>query len=266
MTHANDTPLLRAAGIVKEYPGQRTSLRHPPAPVRVLDNVTVTLGRDETVAIIGESGSGKSTLVRIMLGLSRATAGVVHFDGAPLPTRRRELSELRRRSGVVLQDPYASLNPRKTIGWSIAEPLVSLGIDVDRPGVVREILERVGLDPDRADDYPHQLSGGQRQRVAIARAIVHGPDVLVGDEPLSALDVTIRASILNLLRELRAERSLSLILVSHDLGLVEHFADRVYVLKDGVIVEEGPADSVLTRPTHEYTRKLVAAVPRLPTS
>lgn len=258
-------PLLVGEHLTKDYPQPREKLFAAPGHSRVLDDVSVTVGADETVAIIGESGSGKSTLVRLLLGLSRPTSGTVAFDGRAVEAgAARDSRWLRRRTGIILQDPYASLNPRMTIGRSIAEPLISLGIDGDRRALVRTILDRVGLLPERADNYPHELSGGQRQRVAIARAIVHGPELVIGDEPLSALDVTIRASILDLLRELRAERRMSLVLVSHDLGLVQHFADRVYVLTGGRLVEQGETARLFRDPQHAYTRKLLAAVPRFP--
>jgi peptide/nickel transport system ATP-binding protein len=165
---------------------------------------------------------------------------------------------------VVFQDPYSSLDPRMSVGRTVAEPLRALGIDGDRRALVRTALADVGLDPALADRYPHELSGGQRQRVALARAIIHRPRLLVGDEPLSALDVTVRAQILDLLRRLHAELGLTLVLVSHDIGLVQHFAQRVVVMRQGEIVETGAAAAVLAAPRHPYTRELIAAVPRLP--
>jgi peptide/nickel transport system ATP-binding protein len=230
-----------------------------------LDQADIDIHAGETVAIIGESGSGKSTLVRILLGLQRATAGSVSFAGREVaPGRASQLRWLRRRTGIVLQDPYASLNPRLTVARIIAEPLRSLQIQENHRALISEVLEQVELPREIAAVYPHALSGGQRQRVAIARAIVHGPDLLVGDEPMSALDVTVRASILQLLRRLQAERGMSLVLVSHDLGLVRHFADRVAVMSAGRIVEQGQTDGLFHHPRHEYTAKLVAVIPRFP--
>lgn len=257
--------LLTGRGIGRRYPLPRTSLLGP-APTRdaVID-VDIDIDEHETVAIIGESGSGKSTLVRILLGLDRATAGQVRFDGrdvVPGPASRTRW--LRRQTGVVLQDPYASLDPRRTVGQSVRQPLQALGIGGDHDRQVAEVLERVGLHAWRARQYPHELSGGQRQRVALARAIVHGPRLLVGDEPLSALDVTIRAQVLDLLRELHAERGTGVVLVSHDIGLVQHLAERVYVMHDGRVVEHGPTATVLGNPSAPYTRELLSAVPHLP--
>ncbi len=257
--------LIQASKLTRDHPVARTRIFTPAPARRVLDNVDVRIDAGETVAIIGESGSGKSTLVRILLGLERASAGTVTFDGRDVvPGPARSLRWLRRRTGIVLQDPYSSLDPRMTVGGIIAEPLRALHVEGDHTRKVHDVLDRVGLSRERAGAYPHELSGGQRQRVAIARAIVHGPELLVGDEPMSALDVTIRASILELLAELHEDTGMGLILVSHDLGLVRHFADRVVVLKDGAVVEEGAVDLLFQAPAHPYTRQLIHAIPRLP--
>lgn len=259
------TTLLTGRGLTRDHHLRRTRLWGPTPTKRVLDGVDVDVHAGQTVAVIGESGSGKSTLVRILLGLQRATAGEVQFDSRPVepgPTRAQHW--LRRRTGIVLQDPYGSLDPRQRVGRIVAEPLRSLGIDGDHRRLVAHVLERVGLDVGTADVHPHALSGGQRQRVAIARAIVHGPELLVGDEPLSALDVTVRASVLELLSELRRERGMALLLVSHDLGLVRHVADHVVVLRDGLAVEQASADQLFAHPQHPYTRELIAAIPSFP--
>ncbi|GAA3821193.1 ABC transporter ATP-binding protein [Cellulomonas soli] len=259
------TALLTGRAISRRYLLPRTSLRGP-APVReALVGVDIDIDEHETVAIIGESGSGKSTLVRILLGLDAATSGQVRFGGrevTPGPASRTRW--LRRETGIVLQDPYASLDPRRTVGHAVGQPLRALRVPGDHDRQVAQVLERVGLHAWRARQYPHELSGGQRQRVALARAIVHGPRLLVGDEPLSALDVTIRAQVLDLLRELHEERGMGVVLVSHDIGLVQHLAARVHVLHDGRVVEHGPAETVLTAPAAAYTRELLAAVPRIP--
>ncbi|RIX31346.1 ABC transporter ATP-binding protein [Amnibacterium setariae] len=243
----------------------RTALLGP-RPVRhALRGVDLDVVEGETLAIIGESGSGKSTLVRLLLGLDAPTAGTVRFDGRPVePGSAAGTRWLRRATGVVLQDPSSSLDPRMTVGRTIAEPLRAQGVDGDHRALVAAGLRDVGLDPAFAARYPHELSGGQRQRVAIARAIVHGPRLLVGDEPLSALDVTVRAQVLELLRRLRADRGLTIVLVSHDLGLVQHVADRVVVMQEGAIVEQGATAAMLAAPQHPYTRALLAAAPRLP--
>lgn len=220
----------------------------------------------ESIGIIGESGSGKSTLIRLLLGLDRPTSGSVRIDGRDVdPTASaRSLHWLRRATGLVFQDPYASLDPRLSAGQIIAEPLRALGIDGDRRARVREVLAQVGLDPEMADRYPHEFSGGQRQRVAIARAIVHRPRILVGDEPLSALDVTVRAQILGVLTDLLETEDLTLVLVSHDIGVVQNLCDTVAVMKDGAIVERGSTKDVLLRPQQDYTRRLLAAIPVIP--
>ncbi|WP_431073365.1 ABC transporter ATP-binding protein [Microbacterium phyllosphaerae] len=224
------------------------------------------IAEGSSVGIIGESGSGKSTLVRLLLGLDRPTSGTVEVDGRAVDATAsaRSLHWLRRQTGLVFQDPYASLDPRMTAAQIIREPLWALGIEGDHRSRVREVLLQVGLEPDMADRYPHEFSGGQRQRIALARAIVHGPRILVGDEPLSALDVTVRAQILELLIELRRSSDLTLILVSHDIGVVQNLCDTVVVMKDGSIVERGATEEVLLHPTHEYTKTLLAAIPVIP--
>ncbi|WP_341957088.1 ABC transporter ATP-binding protein [Microbacterium sp. LWH13-1.2] len=224
------------------------------------------IAEGSSVGIIGESGSGKSTLVRLLLGLDRPTSGTVEVDGKAVDATAsaRSLHWLRRQTGLVFQDPYASLDPRMTAAQIIREPLWALGIDGDHGARIREVLQQVGLEPAMADRYPHEFSGGQRQRIALARAIVHGPRILVGDEPLSALDVTVRAQILDLLIELRRSSDLTLILVSHDIGVVQNLCDTVVVMKDGSIVERGSTEEVLLHPTHDYTKTLLAAIPVIP--
>jgi ABC-type glutathione transport system ATPase component len=257
--------LLTGRGITKDHHLPRQKLGQPRPVKRVLHDVDIDIHAGETLAIIGESGSGKSTLVRILLGLQRSTSGTVSYDGKPVTVGRSpDTLWLRRRTGIVLQDPYSSLDPRMTVARSIVEPLRALGIGGNHRAMIHDVLERVGLPAERASSYPHTLSGGQRQRVAIARAIVHGPELLVGDEPMSALDVTIRAAILDLLDDLRDERGMGLVLVSHDLGLVRHHANKVAVLQDGYLVEYGDVADVFLRPHHPYTRALVEATPRLP--
>ena len=220
-----------------------------------------------SVGIIGESGSGKSTLARLLLGLDRPTSGTVTLDGRAVDASAsaRSLHWLRRQTGLVFQDPYASLDPRMTAAQTVREPLWALGIDGDHRARVRDVLEQVGLEPEMGDRYPHEFSGGQRQRIALARAIVHRPRILVGDEPLSALDVTVRAQILDLLIDLRRTSGLTLILVSHDIGVVQNLCDTVVVMKDGSIVERGATADVLLRPTQDYTKTLLAAIPVIPT-
>lgn len=267
-TTAPATPLVRVRGLSRDYRLPREHL-FAPAPVHhAVRGVDLDVFDGDAVAIIGESGSGKSTLVRTMLALDEASAGTVEFDGRPVQQgSAASLHWFRSQTGIVFQDPYSSLDPRQSIGRIISEPLRALGAAVgdvrDHRALVHEALEHVGLHTWRAKQYPHELSGGQRQRVAIARAIVHRPRLLVGDEALSALDVTIRAQILELLRRLRAELGLTIMFVSHDIGLVQHLCNRVAVMHDGRIVEVGDTDAVLETPQHPYTAALLAAVPTL---
>jgi ABC-type microcin C transport system duplicated ATPase subunit YejF len=259
--------LLSAEGIGRRYPLPRTSLVGPRAVRVALEDVDVALQEGGSLGIVGESGSGKSTLVRILLGLDRPTSGTVHFRGRPIePGRPRQLRWFRREAQVVLQDPLSSLDPRMTIASIIREPLVCLDVPGDHDARITEVLEAVGLDPAWRSRYPHEFSGGQQQRIAIARAIAPRPRLLVGDEPVSALDVSVRVQILDLLQRLADEYELTLVLVSHDLGVVRYLCDDVMVLRDGVTVEHGATTDVFAAPRHEYTRALLAAVPRLPTS
>ncbi len=228
-----------------------------------LEDADIDVRSGESVGIIGESGSGKSTLVRLLLALDAPTSGTVSFEGREVnaSASARDLHWLRRGTGIVFQDPYSSLDPRMSVGRIVGEPLWALGIEGDRRARVREVLDLVGLDPAMAERFPHEFSGGQRQRIALARAIVHRPRLLVGDEPLSALDVTVRAQILALLKTLRDEQGMALLLVSHDIGVVQNVCDTVVVMKDGRIVEEGPTERVLLEPQVAYTRRLLDSIP-----
>ncbi len=257
--------LLTASGVGRDFVLPRRTLFTPGVVRHAVVDASLEVGRNESVGLIGESGSGKSTLVRILLALDRATTGTVTFDGRPVaPGPASRLRWLRRQTGVVLQDPYASLDPRMRVLDIVAEPLRALRIEGSHRALVVDVLARVGLGEDTLERYPHEFSGGQRQRIALARALVHSPRLLVGDEPLSALDVTVRAQILELLASLREELGLSLLIVSHDLGLVDHLCDRVAVMNAGRIVEQGRTRDVLADPQDAYTRRLVASVPRLP--
>ena len=256
-------PLIRARGLTRRYPAPRSGLFAAKTFTTGLEDADMDVREGSAVGIIGESGSGKSTLVRLLLALDAPTEGTVEFDGRPIDAAApaRSLHWLRRQTGIVFQDPYASLDPRMSVGRIIGEPLWALGIEGDRRRRVREVLDDVGLDADMADRFPHEFSGGQRQRIALARAVVHRPRLLVGDEPLSALDVTVRAQILELLGELRARDGLTLLMVSHDIGVVQNLCDEVVVMKDGRIVEEGPTEKVLLQPQVAYTRRLLASIP-----
>jgi peptide/nickel transport system ATP-binding protein len=258
--------LIRARGLSRTYPAPRGKGFGRPERTVGLSDVDVSVREGSAVGIIGESGSGKSTLVRLLLGLDVPTAGTIEVEGRPVDARgsARSLHWLRRTTGIVFQDPYASLDPRMNVERIVGEPLWALGIEGDRRARVREVLEQVGLEADMAARFPHEFSGGQRQRIALARAIVHRPRILVGDEPLSALDVTVRAQILRLLARLRTEEQLTLVLVSHDIGVVQNVCDQVVVMKDGRIVEQGPTEKVLLQPQAAYTRQLLASIPTLP--
>ncbi|PZE33670.1 ABC transporter ATP-binding protein [Curtobacterium sp. MCLR17_055] len=229
-----------------------------------VSGIDLDLHDGETVGLVGESGSGKSTIGRALAGLVPVVAGSVEVDGSDLRTARgRRLRELRSRVGIVFQDPASSLNPRQTIGWSIAEPLLVHGTDsaAERSERVRELLTAVQLDPTWAERFPHQLSGGQRQRVAVARALALRPALVIADEPTSALDVTVQAAVLDLLAGLQREFGFGMLLISHDLAVVRQLADQVIVLRDGRIVERGSTDAVLDDPQQDYTRMLLAAAP-----
>ena len=258
--------LMRARGLSRAYPTPRTRGVGRAEQTVGLADVDLSVLAGSAVGIIGESGSGKSTLVRLLLGLDVPSAGTVEVDGRAVDARgsARSLHWLRRATGMVFQDPYASLDPRMSVERIVGEPLWALGIEGDRRGRVREVLEQVGLDAGMATRFPHEFSGGQRQRIALARAIVHRPRILVGDEPLSALDVTVRAQILRLIARLRLEEDLTLVLVSHDIGVVQNVCDQVVVMKDGRIVEQGPTEKVLLQPQAAYTRQLLASIPTLP--
>jgi ABC-type glutathione transport system ATPase component len=227
----------------------------------VLDEVSLAVQPGRNVALVGESGAGKTTLLRILLGLARPTSGVVRFDGQPLS--RGRLRDYRRAAQAVFQDPYSSLDPRQTIGRIVAEPLRGLRLGAD-PARIADALDAVGLPADTASRYPHEFSGGQRQRIAIARAVVCHPRLLLADEPVSALDLTTRVRIVDLLASLGVERNLTILLVSHDLGVVASLCQQTAVLEHGRIVEQGDTATVLGAPSHPYTRKLLASVPRLP--
>ena len=260
------TALLQGRGLTRRFPQRGTHLFEKTRWTTALDDADVDIREGSAVGIIGESGSGKSTLIRILLGLDAPSAGTVELGGRPVDARAsaRRLHWLRRETGIVFQDPYASLDPRMTVGRIVGEPLWALDVEGSgdqRRARVREVLEAVGLEDDMVHRYPHEFSGGQRQRIALARAIVHRPRILVGDEPLSALDVTVRAQILELLRELRASESLTLVMVSHDIGVVQSLCNEVIVMKDGRIVEEGPTEKVLLQPQVAYTRRLLASIP-----
>lgn len=257
-------PLLQAQALSRSFVLRRSLLGRPSRALTAVDGITFDLAAGETLALVGESGCGKSTLGRLVMRLIDPSSGRVVLDGVDvtaLPQRR--LRRFRRDIQMIFQDPYASLNPRMNVGQILAEPLMLHGI-VPRAGRrarVMELLELVGLGAHQAERYPHEFSGGQRQRIVIARALAVEPKVVVCDEAVSALDVSIRAQILNLLQDLQARLGLAYLFISHDLGVVRHVADRVAVMYLGRIVEQGPAEAVFADPRHPYTRALLSAIP-----
>jgi oligopeptide/dipeptide ABC transporter ATP-binding protein len=251
-------PLLEVRNLVKDF-----RLRGRSTPLRAVDGVSLALSREATLGIVGESGSGKSTLARLILRLLDPTAGTIHFDGDDLLALDDDgLRRRRRDMQMVFQDPYASLDSRMTIGAIVAEPLAihRIGSRADRNRRVAALLDMVGLDASAARRYPHEFSGGQRQRIGIARAIALEPKLLVLDEPVSALDVSIQSQILNLLVDLKLRLGLSYIFISHDLSVVEHMSDEIAVMYLGRIVEYGRADRLFAAPRHPYTQALVSAI------
>ncbi len=257
--------LLEVTDLVKHFPVKRGLLVDRTVDhVRAVDGVSFSVRQGETLGLVGESGSGKSTLCRAVLGLTEPTSGSVRFEGREIAgLSRRAMRPLRRDLQMVFQDPYASLNPRRRAGQIVGGPLalqgVAKGAELRRQ--VQELLERVGLSPEHYDRYPHEFSGGQRQRIGIARALALRPKLIVADEPVSQLDVSIRAQILDLLAELQEEFGLTYVFVAHDIGVVRHVSDRIAVMHEGRIVEEGPADRVCERPEDPYTKQLLASVP-----
>ncbi len=258
-------PLLEVRQLVKHFPVKSGIVFSREVDrVRAVDGVDLTIGAGETLGLVGESGSGKSTLCRAVLQLVEPTSGSVRFEGHELVgLSQRQLRPLRPQMQMIFQDPYASLNPRCRVGQIVGGPLrlndVASGAELRRR--VEELLDRVGLSPEHYDRFPHEFSGGQRQRIGIARAIALKPKLIVADEPVSALDVSIQAQIVNLLDDLQDEFGVAYLFVAHDIGVVRHVSDRIAVMHHGKIVETGDADQVCERPRDEYTERLLAAVP-----
>ena len=258
------TALVEVDGLVKHFVARRSVFGRPLATVQAVDGVSFTVEAGKTLALVGESGSGKSTVGRLVLRLIDPTAGAVRFEGRDIfALDAGEVRAFRRQAQLVFQDPYASLNPRMTVGAMLAEPLALHAIVPaakcrDR---VAELLDMVGLEPRFAARYPHEFSGGQRQRIVIARALAVEPKLIVADEPVSALDVSIRSQVLNLLRDLQRRLGLAYIFISHDLAVVKHIADRVAVMYLGRIVENAPTEELFAHPRHPYTQALLSAIP-----
>jgi oligopeptide transport system ATP-binding protein len=258
-------PILVVDHLVKHFPIKAGVLfDREIGQVRAVDDVSFSVRPGETLGLVGESGCGKTTLSRTVLKLLEPTSGSVRFDGREIAgLSRRALRPLRREMQMIFQDPYASLNPRKRVSQTIGDPMLLHGITSggELRDEVRSLLERVGLNPEHYNRYPHEFSGGQRQRIGIARALALRPKLVIADEPVSALDVSIQAQIINLLEDLQDEFDLTYIFVAHDLGVVRHVADRIAVMYLGKIVEIGPADAVYANPIHPYTVSLLSAVP-----
>jgi peptide/nickel transport system ATP-binding protein len=258
------TPVVQVRDLVVDYPGRQRFFRKS-APKRALHGISLEVQPGEVVAVVGGSGSGKTTLGQAIAGLVKPSGGEILFDGKPIHRSEADYWDYRLNCQMVFQDPYSSLDPRMTVGRLVAEPLrLVKGLGAAGTAArVAEVLAEVGLADGFAGRYPHELSGGQRQRVAIARAVVRRPRFVIADEPVSALDVTVRAQVLALFAELQRRHGFSCLFISHDLGVVEQVADRVVVMHEGRIVESGSRDAIFDRPEHDYTRKLLSAVPGL---
>ena len=258
-------PILTVTDLHKHFPIREGLLfDRKIGELKAVDGVSFDIAAGETLGLVGESGSGKSTTGYCVLQLLQPTSGSIRFEGTELTTLgREELRRMRREMQIVFQDPYSSLDPRMTVGDIVGEPLVVHGIGTrrDRTARIRELLDVVGFDPGFTNRYPHEFSGGQRQRIGIARALALSPKLIVCDEPVSALDVSIQAQILNLLKDLQRDFELTYLFIAHDLAVVRTMSDRIAVMTKGELVEIGPAEEVYTNPKHDYTKALLSAVP-----
>jgi oligopeptide transport system ATP-binding protein len=258
--------LLEARDLVKHFTVRGTAFRSGDDVVHAVDGVSLEVRSGETLGVVGESGCGKSTLGRLLVRLHEPTSGSVHFDGSDITNlSRRHLRPYRREMQMIFQDPYASLNPRKRVGQILGDPFeIHGGLSREKTRTrVRELLETVGLSPDHVNRYPHEVSGGQRQRIGVARALALNPKLIVADEPVSALDVSIQAQVINLLDDLQSDFDLTYVFIAHDLGVVHHVSDRIAVMYLGVVVEVGPSDELFLAPVHPYTEALLSAIPAI---
>ena len=263
-TSTQSDDLLQVDGLVKHFPTRGGALHRVVGHVKAVNDVSFTVRRGEVLGLVGESGSGKTTVGRLILRLEEATAGEVVFDGTRIfQLSRREMRRFRKRMQIIFQDPYASLNPREKIRTVLDHALAvhRIGSPETRRDRAVELLEQVGLSADQLDRFPHEFSGGQRQRIGIARALAVDPDFLVADEPVSALDVSIQAQVINLLSDLKDRLDLTMLFIAHDLAVVEHICDRVVVMYLGKIMEIAPAAALYDEPNHPYTEALLSAVP-----
>jgi len=259
-----ETPILEVRDLKKHFPVKKGILRRTVGQVYAVDGISFTIGEGETLGLVGESGCGKSTAGRAILRLIEPTSGVVKMMGQDIAgLSKKELRPFRKQAQIVFQDPFSSLNPRMTAGDIVAEPLLVHGIanKAERAKLVAALFDRVGLRPAQMANFPHQFSGGQRQRICIARALALGPKLIVGDEPVSALDVSIQAQVINLLQDLQRERRLSYLFISHNLAVVEHISHRIAVMYLGRIVEYATTKQIFTNGQHPYTEALLSAVP-----
>jgi oligopeptide/dipeptide ABC transporter ATP-binding protein len=257
--------LIEVRDLVKHFPIRAGVLQRQVGAVRAVDGVSFDVIRGETLGIVGESGCGKSTTARLLLRLLEPTSGVIEYEGRDIAgLSRKQLTPMRRKMQMIFQDPYSSLNPRKTVGSIIGEPFVIHDIDrneATRKKRVQDLMEQVGLNPEHYNRFPYEFSGGQRQRIGVARALALKPELIVADEPVSALDVSIQAQIINLLRELQGELGLTIVFIAHDLSVVRHMCDRIAVMYLGKVVELANADDLFSHPRHPYTGALLSAVP-----
>jgi oligopeptide/dipeptide ABC transporter ATP-binding protein len=256
-------PLVEVEDLTKHFPIRRGVLQRQIGEVHAVEEVSFAIRRGETLGLVGESGSGKSTTARLILKLLEPTSGAIRFEGRDITNfSRREMRSLRREMQMVFQDPYSSLNPRQSVGQIIGAPFAIHRLEGNRKRRVQDLMARVGLNPEHYNRYPHEFSGGQRQRIGVARALALSPKLIVCDEPVSALDVSIQAQILNLLESLQKDFDLTYLFISHDLGVVRHISDRIAVMYLGRIVEVADADKLYDDPKHPYTAALLSAVPK----